>query len=909
MAATFSHYEILEKLGEGGMGVVSLARDTRLGRLVALKQIRPEACCGGAQKTRFLDEARTASSLNHPNIITIYDIDTSAPGGGETIAMEYVKGRTLDALIGRRPLPASEALEHAVQIARALEAAHAAGIVHRDIKPANIMVSDESGLVKVLDFGLAKLIQREAPTANTTTGVVSGTLYYMSPEQAEGREVDTRTDLFAFGCVLYEMLAGRRAFAGDSVPQIFEAILRSEPAPLPAGTSPDLERIVRRCLRKDPRRRWQHAADLRVALEELRDEAALGIAPPGALTATAKGPGWPVMAFAAAILAVLGFVWWKQLRNPGSLAASGRNGARTAAKAPLTRLTSDPGLTSFPALSPDGSLVAYASDRAGAGNLDIWVQQVAGGEPVRLTHGEADEYEPVFSPDGSRIVFRSEEGAGGLYMVSALGGEPRRLVEFGRSASFAPDGQTIAFAVGSRGVGGAFAMGTSAIYTLALQGGEPHRVAPGFFSAHHPVWTADGRHILFIGNRQEDPLRIDMWAAPVTPGKAAPPVETGLIPALRAQGLTPSPEPYALVEDALILPLKTGDTINLWRVPLTRGRFALASGPEQLTFGTGLERMAAVARNGRIVFSSGQENLDLWEWPLDANRGVTRGQPRQLTRDAAEDSYPHLSADGRRLVFISRRGGNDDIWTMDPAAGKPALLLATPDREFYPKLTRDGATIFFASVRESSRALISMPAAGGVATRLCDNRPDCGVVRDLSGDGRWLLLQSGPPVFTALFNTQTRTPTPLYQHPKLPVYAPKLSFDEKWAAFQTVEQSTTRTLWVAPFRTTGGAVPVEEWVQVTDGKHLDRNPAWSPDGTLLYFLSERDSFRCVWAQRLDARTRRPHGDPFAVAHFHNASSSLGNINGPGQVSVTVSADRLVYSAAELTANIWATELR
>jgi len=172
-----------------------------------------------------------------------------------------------------------------------------------------------------------------------------------------------------------------------------------------------------------------------------------------------------------------------------------------------------------------------------------------------------------------------------------------------------------------------------------------------------------------------------------------------------------------------------------------------------------------------------------------------------------------------------------------------------------------------------------------------------------------LLLQAGPPVFAGLFNTETYTHTPLYQHPQLPAYVPKLSLDEKWAAFQTVEQPTTRTLWAAPFRSTGGAVPVEEWVQVTDGKSLDRNPAWSPDGTLLYFLSERDSFRCVWAQHLDARTRRPLGQPFAVAHFHNAPSSLGNIDGPGQVSVMVSADRLVYSAAELTANIWVTELR
>ena len=854
-----SHYEIIEKLGEGGMGVVSLARDTRLGRLVALKQLRSEACCSGLQKQRFLDEARTASSLSHPNIITIYDIDSA--GGSDIIAMEYVKGKTLGQLIQQQPLPVRDALDYATQIARALEAAHQAGIVHRDIKPSNIMVS-ESGLIKVLDFGLAKLQQRapvnlEATASGegalaTEPGVVSGTLCYMSPEQAEGHEVDSRTDLFAFGCVLHEMLTGRRAFHGDSAAAILTAILRDEPPPV-SQFSPqvpaELDRIVRRCLRKDRRRRWQQAPDLRVALEEIRDEIQTGGVPAdspqaAAVSSRASRPNWTLVAFAAVVLAALGVAWWKTLSRGGA----------PKAKTALTRLTSNPGLTSFPAISPDGSLVAYASDRAGEGNLDIWVQQIAGGEPIRLTRGKADEYEPAFSPDGSRLAFRSEADRGGVYLVSALGGEPRRIAQFGRSPEFSPDGQTLLFAIGSPGVGGAFSFGASTIYSVAVNGGESHQLAPDLSSAHHPAWTEDGKHILFMGNRTGEPLEFDLWVLPVN---ARTPNATGVIKALRAQGFTGNPEPFALHDNSLIMPLKTGDAVNLWRVRLTRNQFQLAGAPEQLTFGTGLERLASVSRDGRLVFSAGQENSDLWELPLDANRGEVKGEARQLTRDTADDTFPHLAANGSRVAFISRRTGNDDVWTLDMATGKTSVLLSTAAREFYPKLSRDGSIAAFGSVADDRRSVIIMSTSNGVARRLCE---DCGMVRDLSADGARILLQLGPPAHIGLLDAATRQVSPLYRHPRFQVYAPKLSSDEKWVAFQAVEQNTTRTLYVAPFRP-GPEIPPEEWIEVTNGRFLDRNPYWSPDGNLLYFLSERDSFRCIWALRLHPSTRQPLGDP------------------------------------------------
>jgi serine/threonine-protein kinase len=280
---TIAHYQVLERLGEGGMGVVYRALDTHLHRPIALKLLRGAALADAERKKRFVQEARCASSLNHPNIITIYDID--AEDGVDYIAMEYVAGRTLDHVIGGKALPPPELLKYAIQVADALAAAHAAGIMHRDLKPGNIMVT-EKGLVKVLDFGLAKLAEppevahdavtrTTASSPHTEEGTAVGTPAYMSPEQVEGRKLDSRTDIFSFGAVLYEMASGRRPFHGRTKMSIMAAVLHQDPQPIgniDAALPRELERVITRCLRKDPERRFQTMADLKVALEELKEE-------------------------------------------------------------------------------------------------------------------------------------------------------------------------------------------------------------------------------------------------------------------------------------------------------------------------------------------------------------------------------------------------------------------------------------------------------------------------------------------------------------------------------------------------------------------------------------------------------------------------------------------------------------
>ena len=308
------HYEILDKLGEGGMGVVYKARDTHLDRFVAIKVLPAEKVADPERKRRFVQEAKAASALNHPNIITIHDI--SSDGGIDFIAMEYVPGKTLDLLNGRDGMPVSVALKYAIQIADALARAHAAGIVHRDLKPSNIMV-DEHGHVKVLDFGLAKLTQPSEATSEESTlplktttdeGVIVGTAAYMSPEQAQGLKVDARTDIFSFGAVLYEMLSGRRAFHGKTTLDTLAAILKNEPAALDSRVPHDLEKVVTRCLRKERERRSQHMSDVHLALQELKEESDSG-KPAEARPTERPSRGVGIWAGAALAVALTGGRW------------------------------------------------------------------------------------------------------------------------------------------------------------------------------------------------------------------------------------------------------------------------------------------------------------------------------------------------------------------------------------------------------------------------------------------------------------------------------------------------------------------------------------------------------------------------------------------------------------------------
>ena len=437
----------MDLLGAGGMGEVYRARHMRLDRIIAIKVLPAEKVSDPERKLRFIREAQTASGLNHPNIITIHDIVSEQDR--DCIIMEYVSGTPLDQLISHRSLQLSETLHYSMQMADALAAAHAAGIVHRDLKPANVMVtgpeSGHPGIVKVLDFGLAKLANHSeaaneqdatrtmwAGAPKTGQGTILGTISYMSPEQAEGKQVDHRSDIFSFGAVLYEMVTGRRAFDGDSKLSTLTTILRDEP-PSVSGIVPsvprDLERIIARCLRKDPERRFQHMDDLKVALRELKDDSDSGtlfVTPPVRRNRKRR----VIWVTALVVLVAAAAAGWMVLTR------------NKAPQLPMSAapLTTYPGSELQPSFSPDGNQVAFSWNGEKQDNYDIYIKLIGAGTPLRLTSDPAPDYCPAWSPDGKWIAFLRtlDEEKAAVMLIGALGGGERKLAEIYRPpATFA----------------------------------------------------------------------------------------------------------------------------------------------------------------------------------------------------------------------------------------------------------------------------------------------------------------------------------------------------------------------------------------------------------------------------------------------------------------------------------------
>jgi serine/threonine protein kinase/Tol biopolymer transport system component len=894
---TIGHYEILAPIGEGGMGVVYRALDTRLGRPVAVKLLHPDGAIDGERRKRFVQEARAASALNHPHIITIYDI-----------AMEYIAGPSLAHVIGQSRLSIGDALKYGVQIADALAAAHAAGILHRDLKPANIMLSmaGDKGSIKVLDFGLAKLTEpvgctpidervttgtaRTAERLQTEEGTILGTAAYMSPEQAEGKPADARSDVFSFGTVLYEMITGRRAFSGATRMSTLAAILTREPEPpsqMIPGLSRDLEKLILRCLRKSPERRWQSMADIKVALEDLREEHdSRKVAEPSVSTPARR---WKtVVAVGSAIAAVaFGAWWWATRERPEAGPATF-----------LTRLTSDVGWTDYPAISLDGKILAYASDRSGENNLDIWVQQIPDGSPVRLTHHAADEVAPALSADGSRIAFQSSRPGGGIYIIPTLGGEERLLAARGFSPRFSPDGKWIAYGVAEQA--------GSRICVAPAAGGPAIPVTDGFYRAHSPVWSPDGRHLLFWAQRQRDALpenNVDWYVAEVPGGS---PVRMDARKALLREGFQafqglPYPDAWVSAGDRVLFHGIVGDSSNMWQVAISREGWRVPGQPQRATFGTTEEAAASVTSDGRMVFISRTMGADIWSLPIDANRGTAGGPLKRVTQDAAEDYQPTLSEDGATLVFRSRRAGRFGVVLKRLATGAESVLTRMP-ADHYPAVSRDGSKVAYSYRENGKMPIFIVAASGGPPERVCD---DCGEVEAWSPGGDQILyVAAGDPSGVGLATVGSSHNHGWLSSPGYGIYGPRLSPDGGWIAFNGRPDRFAPAKVIVAGVQASGVAREQEWIVVSQDGDA---PSWSPDASLLYFWSDRDGSPCLWAQRLDPATKRPTGVPLSIQHFHKKGLSWKNLY-LGAPDIAVARDKIVFNLGEHAGNIWMTQL-
>ena len=895
---TISHYEIREKLGTGGMGVVYRAKDTRLNRYVAIK-ILPST--DESRRRRFMQEAQTASALNHPNIVTIFDI--SHDQGVDFIVMELVAGKTLAELIGRNGLAPELALRYAAQIADALSAAHIAGIVHRDLKPANVIVTPQ-GLVKVLDFGVAKLTEGSIDEfdetrsivfdgqVRTEDGRVVGTAAYMSPEQAQGHKLDGRSDIFSLGVVLYEMLTGHRPFQGQGTISMLTSIIRDEPKP-PGEMVPalpvELGRIVSLCLRKDPARRFQHMEDLKIALEQLRDEAQSGKLFAARAAAPARPPArrrFLLPAAAALLLIGAAAAWWATRPAPRF------------EPQPLHRLSWDPGFTGQAALSSDGKLLTFASDRSGDGNLDIWVQQVAGGEAIRLTRDPADDQNPVFSPDGSHILFLSDRPGGGVYVISALGGEEHLLIPGAYAARYSPDGARIAYWTGTPGDQSPSAK----LFVMPAAGGVSTPLAQAFADARYPLWSPDSKHLLIQGIARDEPS--DWWLVPVEGGA---PVRTGAFEALRQQQIVPYMEPDGWLGDDVYFAARRGTELHLWSLPISSSS-GRAKGPaRQLTFGTGMEAKPSLSLDGRMVFTSIALNKNIWMLPTGVTGGAgaagAERSLRQITEGGAEYSNPSISPAARTLVYLSNRSGFTDIWTRDLRTARERPLMLGSEAKSPPVISADGTKIAYAVGDNRKTPIYVVTSGAGVAQKICG---DCGDPLDWSPDGSSLLFLAPGERTVNLLNSATGAVSRLLTPGSQSIADARFSPDGHWLAFVVKPDQRHASIFVAPFRQ-GPPVPESEWQPVANTGNWNDKPCWSRDGSAIYFYSTKDNFGCLFKQQLDAG-KRPSGAPQDVLHLHSTRLSVMHVI-LQSLSLAADRDALYVPLLEVTSNVWMTRVQ
>ena len=727
---TLLHYNILEKLGEGGMGVVWKARDTHLDRFVAVKVLPAEKLMDAERKRRFVQEAKAASALNHPNIVHIYDI--AEADGTPFIAMEYVVGKTLGEVIGRKGLRASEALRCGVQIADALDKAHAAGIVHRDLKPSNIMVTSD-GVVKVLDFGLAKLAEpAHADNGETRTlkeekplteeGTIVGTVAYMSPEQAEGKQIDARSDIFSFGAVLYEMVTGRRAFHGDSKLSTLSAILKEEPGPLAPEVPRDLEKIIVRCLRKDPGRRYQHADDLKLALVELKEESDSGkLGVPAVTGAETRRTRLSLLLAAALLLIAIGLGTWILWFRSTTVAAP-----------KIIPLTSYPGQQTDPALSPDGKQVAFSWDGEKSDNFDIYIKLVEAGAPLRLTTNPALEGSPAWSPDGGRIAFLRFLGStADILVIPALGGQERKLGQITTSSSglsWSPDGKFVA-------VAGRSANRNAGIYLVSVETGEKRLVSSppieygGDFS---PSFSPDGRSLALIRSRSFG--SDDIYVVPMSAdGQAAAQPRRITSSQSFLGGLDWAPDGRSLVFSDF------GSGGGALRI------VAVAGGQPSPLSGAGEYGQApSVSRHGnRLVYQRSVVDRNIWRIP-GPNADNRKPAPEKWIASTEYDGEPQYSPDGKRIAFASARSGTHEIWTC-ASNGREVAQLTSLGGPFAgsPRWSPDGRWIAFDAPKAGKTDIFVISAEGG-APRLLTPGTANNIRPSWSNDGKWIYFGSNP---------------------------------------------------------------------------------------------------------------------------------------------------------------------
>jgi serine/threonine protein kinase len=846
-------YRVLSKLGAGGMGEVYLALDSRLGRRVALKVLTPQFAADADRKRRFEREARAASALNHPNIVAVYDF--SSDGKLDYLVMEYVPGKPLDRLIPREGLKLREALGYAVQIADAMACAHAAGIVHRDLKPANVVIT-ETGTAKVLDFGLAKLTAGTSRSAQTSNGMIVGTVAYMSPEQATGGEVDERSDIFSFGSLLYELTTGRRPFQRDSTDATLAAVVNHDPPSadkIAADVPPAMAAIIERCMRKDPRERFGSAVELKSALTVIQDRPAAVHRPtPEALNRVRTMATWASFVATAAVAV---FFWWgnSSHRQPDS---------SSAASPSVVPLTTYPFDEYTPAFSPDGSKVAFAWQGPKGDNVDLYMKVVGEEEPVRLTKDPLVDIAPAWSPDGRWIAFlrhltpaRSPVQFGvneksAVLVIPSTGGPERTIGEIIDSPVSMCS--LISWDASSRWlvVPDTVTPGDKrSLYLLSPGDGERRRLtfpAPDSEADDDPSFSPDGRSIAFTRARNEfaQDVYVLHLSSELTP--LGDPVR------LTFDGRTTGAPVWMADGRSVVYSSGSSHNPRLWRVRFPQSG-ERPQAPELLGFAGYGARNPAISRHGRLAFMSAAWDADIQRLELTGSPQDPRAPnpPATVIGSSRLDHTPQQSPDGR-IAFGSDRSGSHEIWVCDRDGSNAQQITSfggpyTADPFWSP----DGHWIAFSSRPQGRQAAYVVRPGAGAPKRLTGAGID-GLVCGWSRDGKWIYLSRPINGLTG----------------------------------------ASRIWKVSP----NGGAPMPVTQSTGDGRAIE-----SPDGRFLFYLLDSNPTAPLWRMRLPAGEPEKILDAVFGLNFAVTDTGVFFIASANQASIQFLrfADRRVVTVAHL----------
>ncbi len=851
---TISHYRVTAELGRGGMGIVYKAEDTKLERTVALKFLAPHLLEDEEARKRFHREAKAAAGLSHPNICTVYEI--SEEGGQTFLVMEFIEGESLDPKIERGPLSLKEALGFARQVADGLAAAHAKGVVHRDIKPGNLLVTPE-GRVKILDFGLALLTEG---SKLTKLGTTVGTVAYMSPEQAQGMEVDYRTDLWALGCVTYEMVRGQRPFQGLYDQALVYEIVNQEPEPLTGvrtGVPMELEWIVGKCLAKDREDRYNHAEDMMLDLRTLAEKLKSGgstvlrtgvgaqravPAPPHAVEAGAQHaaplqgsaavgaqPGLASQQTAAPVAASGEMVPKRKHRMLQALFAISTLVAlalafvhfgETPPEAPLRRFAFTPAVgvgiravagDTDVAISPNGRHIAFTAANAQG---KLWVQDLDQRQP-RAIEGTEGASGPFWSPDSDFIGFAA---GGEVKKVPVQGGLPSRLCQLPalhfHGGTWSPDGEVIVFVSGDPGA-------AHSLYEVPARGGTPNLLISPEESggaSGGPTGTISWSH--FLPSEAGARVLVFTFGSPTEQSMMVQNVETG-----QRELLGPGAFPFYSASGHLVYQSAQA-THDLWALPFSLDTLRAAGEAFPISENS---RGPTVAADQTLVYLDGtgfgQQQL-VW---LDRH-GEKTGVIGQA-QDAI--SFPELSPDGSLVAVTATEGSNTDVWVYDIARGVRSRLTSVPERDDWPVWSPAGDEVAFTSDRAGNFDIFLHQADGSGEEKVLAGTPHREYVSDWSRDGKYILYtandpETGPDLWYLERNEDGGgwEPHPFLQSP-LSQYWARLSPDSRYVAYVSNESGQDE-VYVQPFPEGGRKVTVS-----SNGGTKVR---WSRDGKELFYV-------------------------------------------------------------------------